>query len=96
MSKKISLRIPEELYERLSLEWQKFGYRSLNAFVVARLEKETVIEIEGGRELAKALFQMSGICHQNACGRRREKCPSLDLLMIRIERLIDCIKSSNM
>lgn len=96
MSKKISIRIPEELNEKLSIEWQKYGYRSLSAYIVARLEKGTVVEIEGSRELAKALFQMIKVCQSNICARRRVECPSLSSLMTKIEELIVCIKSLDM
>lgn len=96
MSKKISIRISKDLYEKLNEEWQKYGYRSLSAYIVARLEKGTVIEIEGSRELAKALFQMIKTCQLNVCGRRRVECPSLNLLMTKIEELINCIKLLDM
>ena len=88
MSKKVTIRIPSDLYEDLQEESFRFGYRGVSGYIVRILEKRIITEISGGAELAKAIFSL--LTSKNNFekeGKEKEICQSLGSLMTKIERL---------
>lgn len=90
MKRKISLRIDEGLYLKLSNESKKFGYRSVSSYMELLLEKRTVVEIAGGTELSKAIFRyLRTTDNRSEEQKEAEICQSLNLLMTRIEQVMN-------
>lgn len=58
MSRKITLRIDEDLYTRLYDECMKFGYRSFSSYICKLLKERNVVEIAGGNDLAATFHQI--------------------------------------
>lgn len=88
MSRKISVRIQEEIYQQLLEESQRFGYRGVSSYIVVLLEQRKVVEIAGGTRLAESIF--SYLKEENPNKRREGKdeiCHLLGQLMIEIEQL---------
>lgn len=96
MSIKVTVRIDEELHDKLTDEYKRFGYRSLNAYVCKLLKHRKVIEVSYGDEVASIIHQIrTCIDNPRISERGRLLCRSYDLLMTEIEKLRNCVESSN-
>lgn len=96
MSIKVTIRMEEGLYDRLQDECKRFGYRSLNAYICKLLKQRKVVEISYGDEIASIIHQIK---ITDADPRLRERrvqlCQLYDSLMTGIEKLRNCVESSN-
>lgn len=97
MSYKISIRIPDNLYEKIKLEAKTYGYKGISSYIITLLEKKNVTEIKGGKELASAIFQFIRIADNmvESKERKTDLCQCYDLLMIKIEELKNSVESLN-
>jgi len=95
MSKKITLRIDEDLYVKLCDEFKRFGYRSFSSYISKILKERNIVEISGGNDLAAVLHQIKTINSGDLrlAERRNKLCQLYDSLMIEIENLRNCVKS---
>ena len=88
MSRKISVRLQEELYQQLLSESQRFGYRGISSYITVLLEQRQVIEIEGGTRLAESIFRYLKENNLNSKQEGREEvCHLLGSLMTEIVRV---------
>lgn len=94
---KVSFRIDETLYVKLKDESNRFGYRSFSAYIITILEQRKIVEIEGGSQLAMAIFELTKIKGNE--GRLVEVteqiCQLFDSLMIETEELKNLQNSVN-
>lgn len=95
MKRKLTIRVIPSLYDRLWEEYQRYGYRSLSAYVCKLLKERQIIEISGGNELASAIHKIQALAANEIWTkkRREELCQLYDSLMIEIERLRSCVES---
>lgn len=98
LDRKVTIRIEEQMYERLENETKKFGYRSLNSYIGAILSKRILVEVSGGCDLANIMHQIRSLnCEDpNLVERRVRLCQLYDSLMTAIETMRSCIESSDM
>ena len=94
---KVSFRIDETLYIKLKDETKRFGYRSFSAYITTILEHRKILEIEGGSQLALAIFELlkakENEIHLEEVTERI--CQLFDSLMIEIEELKALPNSAN-
>jgi len=98
VSKKVTIRMDENLYEDLYEESAKYGYRSFSSYICKLLKERNVVEIAGGNELAATLHKIRAMDSGDLrlAVRRDRLCQLYDSLMIEIENLSSCIKSLTM
>lgn len=95
MSKKISVRLPDRVYEELCSECLSYGFRGISSYIITLLERRKVVEIEGGTELATAISKLMQTRSDSDEFRkaREDVCRCFAMLMTEIEALKNCQES---